>query len=243
MMHTTAARALRRVVSWYLFSAFAIIVVFATGLLFATQSQETSRADERLRASAARLMDEYRANPYGGRLPGEVSVDSLSQLGPGDRAAYLLDSTGASVHGEPVSDWGAQFGRDAIRLGELARDMREGDKTYRVYAERFTGPDSAAYVALVVADRPEIEDQYVGLVVLFTAGAIVCLAAVVGIGVVITRRDLAAIARIPAVAIPAERPALESIRKEIRQLLARVDEALAESPPPNVETEKGPKST
>src|SRR5439155_5817548 len=62
-------------------------------------------------------------------------------------------------------------------------------------AERFVGVDSRPYVAVAMADRLELEDEFASLIRAFIAAALIALVLVAGGGYVLVRQATAPIAR------------------------------------------------
>src|SRR5204862_6302370 len=65
----------------------------------------------------------------------------------------------------------------------------------RLYAEPFSGTTGATYVAVAVADRRELEDEYASLIEAFGAAALAALLLVIGGGTLLVRKSSAPIER------------------------------------------------
>src|SRR5207245_8967029 len=111
------------------------------------------------------------------------------------------------------------------RSRDASREAAEGKHPYRnldapdgrelrVYVERFTGTTGRAYVAAVVADRMELENEYTSLIEAFAAAALAALLLVAGGGSFLVRKSAA----------PVER-----LMEQMRRFMA---DAAHEAPPP-----------
>src|SRR5207237_3386140 len=65
----------------------------------------------------------------------------------------------------------------------------------RVYVERFSGTTGTPYVAAVVADRLELEDEYASLIEAFAAAALAAMLLVAGGGSLLVRKSTAPVQR------------------------------------------------
>src|SRR2546422_8480987 len=75
-----------------------------------------------------------------------------------------------------MADWIRDAVRRAASSGHGYGNLEApDDRELRLYVERFTGTSGAPYVAAVVADRGELEDEYVHLIEAFAAAAVVAL--------------------------------------------------------------------
>src|SRR3989449_11350013 len=73
--------------------------------------------------------------------------------------------------------------REAARTGWADRDFETPtDHIVRLHAERFAGAAERSYVAAVVADRLELDEEYASLIRAFAAAALIALLLVAGSG-------------------------------------------------------------
>ena len=83
-------------------------------------------------------------------------------------AAARRDCGGEGWGTWPVLALAARLSRGRAGHADRERESPE-DRSLRLHAERFTGGGGAVYVAAVVADRMELEDQYASLIATFAA--------------------------------------------------------------------------
>src|SRR5207245_4615727 len=82
--------------------------------------------------------------------------------------------------------------REAVKSKRGFRnlDARGGPKV-RLYAEPFSGTTGATYVAVALADRMELEDEYASLIEAFGAAALAALLLVIVGGSLLVRKSTA----------------------------------------------------
>src|SRR5256712_10903203 len=123
-------------------------------------------------------------------------VDAVDDLHIPDRSMYLLDADGQPIKPTPMADWIRDAVRRAASSGHGYRNLQApDDRELRLYVERFTGTSGAPYVAAVVADRGELEDEYVHLIEAFAAAAVAALLLLTGGGYVLIRKSTAPVER------------------------------------------------
>ena len=171
------ARLRLQLTAWYA-GVFTVVLALLGGGLFLTIRHQMSRhLDTSLRAAAAaleraaRIREAERANARG------AVVDAVDELHIPDRLLYLLDADGQPIKPTPIADWIRDAVRETARSGHGYRSLQApDDRELRLYVERFTGTSGAPYVAAVVADRGELEDEYVHLIEAFAAAAVAAIA-------------------------------------------------------------------
>jgi len=156
---------------------FILILGLLGGGLFLTVRHQMSRQlDVSLKAAtaalerAARIREAERANARG------AVVDAVDELHV--RAAPCISSieAGHPIKPDAAPAWIQDAGREAVGAGHADREVETPeDRTLRLHAERFTGAGGAVYVAAVMADRVELEDQYASLIETFAAAALAAL--------------------------------------------------------------------
>src|SRR2546425_8434305 len=172
----TLARLRLQLTAWYA-GVFTLVLVLLGGGLFLTIRHQMSRhLDTSLRAAAAaleraaRIREAERASARG------AVVDAVDELHIPDRSLYLLDADGQPIKPTPMADWIRDAVRRAASSGHGYGNLEApDDRELRLYVERFTGTSGAPYVAAVVADRGELEDEYVHLIEAFAAAAVAAL--------------------------------------------------------------------
>ena len=123
-------------------------------------------------------------------------ADAVEELHIPDRTLYLFDSAGTPIIPAAVSTQVQLAARDAARGGTVDRNLHAlHDHDTRLHAERFLGGSGTPYVALVTADRVELEDQYASLIETLAAGALAALVLVAAGGWFLVRQSTAPIER------------------------------------------------
>src|SRR5256884_2121708 len=92
--------------------------------------------------------------------------------------------------------WIRDAAQQAVQSPHGYRDLNAPDgRDLRIYAERFSGTTGAPYIAAVVADRIELEDEYASLIKTFGAAALAALLLIAGGGYILVRKSTAPIER------------------------------------------------
>src|SRR3989442_2164142 len=173
-MMAPLARLRLRLTLWYAATFAVILVALGGGLLVAMRHWLSHRLDHSLQVAAAALIRATHTLEQERATTG-VS-DAVEELHIPDRDLYLLDATGRPLTPARADAWIVGAARTAVRTGRAQIDAESPDgREVRVYAESFTGQGGAAYVAAVVADRMEFEDQNAALLGAFAGAALVAL--------------------------------------------------------------------
>lgn len=231
----TSLRRLRlQLTGWYAGVFTLVLVLLGAGLFLTIRQQMSRRLDGSLAAAAAaleraeRIREAERASARG------AVVDAVEELHIPERSLYLLDGDAVPVTPPDVADWIREAARGAVRSGHDYTNLDAPDhRELRLYAERFTGASGAAYIAAVMADRGELEDEYASLIEAFAVAALAGLALIAGGGYVLVRKSTA----------PAERSmdqmrrfvadAAHELRTPITVLRTRAEVALAQPRDPD----------
>ena len=176
---------------------FTLILGLLGGGLFLTVRRQMSRQlDVSLKAAtaalerAAQIREAEQANARG------AVVDAVDELHVPGRTLYLFDDAGQPIKPAAAPAWIQDAARTAARDGRADREWESPDeRTLRLHAERFKGNSGTGYVAVVVADRVELEDQYASLIETFAAAALVALLLVAGGGYLLVRKSTAPVER------------------------------------------------
>src|SRR2546430_4086603 len=177
------ARLRLQLTAWYAGVLVLVLVLLGSGLFLTVRRQMSRHLDASVRAAAAaleqaaRIRESERAGARG------AVVDAVDELHIPDRSLYLLDDDFHPIKPAVVPDWI----RDAFRhAGQAKHGYRDVDAPdgheLRVYVERFNGTTGTPYVAAVVADRLELEDEYASLIEAFAAAALAAMLLVAGGG-------------------------------------------------------------
>src|SRR3989454_11423447 len=170
------ARLRLQLTAWYAGVFTLVLALLGGGLFLTIRHQMSWHLDTSLRAAAAaleraaRIREAERASARG------AVVDAVDELHIPDRSLYLLDADGQPIKPTPMADWIRDAVRRAASSGHGYRNLEApDDRELRLYVGRFTGTSGAPYVAAVVADRGELEDEYVHLIEAFAAAAVAAL--------------------------------------------------------------------
>jgi signal transduction histidine kinase len=117
-------------------------------------------------------------------------VDAVDELHIPERSLYLLDGAGNPVKPATVEPWVIAAARPALLRSSLDADL-DSPRELRLHAERFTVGSGTRYVAVAVANRGELEEEYVSLIGAFGAGALVAVVLVAAGGYVLVRQSTA----------------------------------------------------
>ena len=222
---------------WYAGVLTLILVVLGLGLFHAIRRQISRQLDLSLVAAAqaleraARVRDVERA-----RARGPVA-DAVEELHIPDRTLYFFDSSGVPIIPATVTPAIQAAARDAARAGAVDRNLHAPhDHDARLHAERFTGGSGTPYIALVTADRVELEDQYASLIETLAAGALAALVLVAAGGWFLVRQSTAPIERSMDRMRRFMADAAHELRTPVTILRTRADLALGQPRDPGRDT-------
>jgi len=190
------ARLRLQLTAWYAGVLVLVLAVLGVGLFFTVRRQMARHLDVSLRAAAAALEQAARIRETEQAGAHGAVVDAVDELHIPDRSLYLLDQDVHPIKPAALPD----------RIRDAIREAAEGKHPYRnldapdgrelrVYVERFTGTTGRAYVAAVVADRMELENEYTSLIEAFAAAALAALLLVAGGGSFLVRKSAAPVER------------------------------------------------
>ena len=214
---------------WYAGVLTLILLVLGLGLFQAIRRQISRQLDLSLAAAtqalerAARVREVERAQARG------PVADAVEELHIPDRTLYFFDSTGAPIIPAAVPPAIQAAARDAARSGTIDRNLHPSrDQRTRLHAERFVGGSGTPYVAIAIADRVELEDQYASLIENLAAGALAALALVAAGGWFLVRQSTAPIERSMDRMRRFMADAAHELRTPVTILRTRADLALAQ---------------
>jgi signal transduction histidine kinase len=190
------ARLRVQLTAWYAGVLGLVLLVLGAGLFFTVRRQMARHLDVSLRAAAAALEQAARIRETESAAAHGAVVDAVDELHIPDRSLYLLSDDFHPIKPAVVPDWIREAIRQAAPGDQPYRNLDAPDgRELRVYAERFTGTTGASYVAGVVADRMELEDEYTSLIEAFAAAALAALVLVAGGGSILVRKSAAPVER------------------------------------------------
>lgn len=192
------ARLRLQLTAWYAGVLTLVLVLLGAGLFVTIRQQVLGHLDRSLRAAAAALEGAARIRETERAAARGAVVDAVDELHIPDRSLYLLDERGG---GGPIKPGDApNWVREAARLAVVPeRGYRNVDgpdgHELRLYAERFTGTTGTGYVAVVVADRIELKEEYAALFATFAVATLAALLLVGGGGYFLVRKSTAPVER------------------------------------------------
>jgi signal transduction histidine kinase len=180
----------RRLTLWYTGTFGGILLLLGTGLFWVIHSQVSQRLDASLadatkalrRAAEIRELESAKAR-------GDV-VDAVDELHIPDRSLYLFDGAGNPLKPAVVEPWVAAAARRAVQRGAVDEDF-DTPRELRLHGERFRVGSGTPYVAVVVGDRGELEEEYASLLGAFGVGALLAVVLVAAGGTVLVRLSTA----------------------------------------------------
>jgi len=181
---------------WYV-GVFTLVFALLGGGLFLTIRHQMSRhVDKSLGAAAAALEQAARIRETERASARGAVVDAVDELHIPERSLYLLDEDGQAIKPATVPVRIREAAQEAVQSQHGYRNLDAPDgRELRIYAERFTGTTGTPYIAAVVADRMELEDEYASLIKTFGAAALAALLLVAGGGYILVRKSTAPIER------------------------------------------------
>ena len=190
------ARVRWRLTAWYVGILLSILGVLGGGLYLAVRHRLSQQLDVSLHSATAALIHAARIREAEQAPAKGVRADALDELHIPDRSLYLFAAGATPVRPLAAPGWIRDAAREAEQTGGADRDFETPeDHIVRLHAERFTGADGRPYVAVAMADRLELEDEYASLIRAFVAAALIALALVAGGGYVLVRQSMVPIER------------------------------------------------
>jgi signal transduction histidine kinase len=181
-----------RLTAWYVVTLSLILILLGVGLFFSVRYQFSRQLDDSLHSATLELVRAARIREMESRSARGRVVDAVDELDIPDRILYLLDIDGKPVKPATAARWISEAAREAgqSRLGQLTleRGMPD-DRTLRLHALRFTLASGQPLVAVAVADRVELEDQYADLIAAFAGAALAAVLLVAGGGFILVRKS------------------------------------------------------
>ncbi len=180
-----------RLTAWYAGTFLTIGLVLGVGLFTAIATQIDRELDLSLRRAARELIGAARVREMERHQARGAVVDAVDELHIPDRALYLFDGEGRIVRPDSAPASLGKLALQAVAEGIVDATVRErgSERRSQVHAERFRLADGNWYVALVAADRVELEDRYALLIALFAVAALAALGLVTGGGMLLARKS------------------------------------------------------
>lgn len=222
---------------WYV-GVFTLVFALLGGGLFLTIRHQMSRhVDKSLGAAAAALEQAARIRETERASARGAVVDAVDELHIPERSLYLLDEDGRAIKPATVPVRIREAAQEAVQSQHGYRNLDAPDgRELRIYAERFTGTTGTPYIAAVVADRMELEDEYASLIKTFGAAALAALLLVAGGGYILVRKSTAPIERSMDQMRRFMADAAHELRTPITLLRTRADVAVTQARDPDRDT-------
>lgn len=190
----TLGRLRVRLTLWYAATFAVILLLLGAGLFLAIGTQVSRRIDASLVSATAaivRATHDLEAERAAG-----VAADAVEELHIPDRELYLFEGSGRPITPAQADPWISDAARIAAATGRAdVQHVGPGGHERRLHAERFTGGSGTGYVAVAVAERPNIREQYASLIGIFGAAALAALVLVVVGGFVLARQSTVPVER------------------------------------------------
>lgn len=190
----TLGRLRVRLTLWYAGTFAFILLLLGAGLFLAIGSQVSRRIDQSLRSATAaieRATHDLEIERAAGR-----AADAVEELHIPDRDLYLFDANGRPITPDQADAWVSDAARAALATGSADRQRQaEAGNESRLHAVRFTSGTGATFVAVAVAERPNIREQYASLIGIFGAAALAALLLVAAGGLLLARQSTAPVER------------------------------------------------
>jgi signal transduction histidine kinase len=190
----TLSRLRVRLTLWYAATFAVILLLLGAGLFVAIGTQVSRRMDVSLAAATAAI--ERATHDLEAERAAGVAADAVEELHIPDRDLYLFDANGRPITPQAADAWIAAAARAATATGSNdAQLMMANGQQSRLHAQRFTGRTGTMYVALAVGQRPNIREQYAGLIGIFGAAAFAALIMVALGGFLLARQSTVPVER------------------------------------------------
>src|SRR5438034_756266 len=165
------ARLRLQLTAWYAGVFSLVLALLGAGLFLTIRHQMSRHVDKSLSAAAAALEQAARIRETERASARGAVVDAVDELHIPDRSLYLLDENERPIKPAEAPGWVLEATHQAVRSKHGYRNLEAPDgRELRIYAGRFTGTTGTPYIAAVVADRLELEDEYTSLIETFAAG-------------------------------------------------------------------------
>src|SRR5438093_466357 len=190
------ARLRLQLTAWYAGVFSLVLALLGAGLFLTIRHQMSRHVDKSLSAAAAALEQAARIRETERASARGAVVDAVDELHIPDRSLYLLDEKERPIKPAEAPGWVLEATHQAVRSKHGYRNLDAPDgRELRIYAGRFTGTTGIPYIAAVVADRLELEDEYTSLIETFAAAALAALLLVAGGGYLLIRKSTAPVER------------------------------------------------
>jgi len=159
----TLSRLRVRLTLWYAATFTLILVLLGAGLFLAIGTQVSRRIGLSLAGATAAIV--RATHDLENERAASGAADAVEELHIPDRELYLFDTNGRALTPPQADLWIVDAARAAATSGSVdAQHVTGGSHERRLHAERFTGRSGTPYVAVAVAELPDIREQYASLI-------------------------------------------------------------------------------
>jgi len=223
------ARLRLQLTAWYAGVFTLVLALLGTGLFLTIRHQMSRHVDKLLSAAAGALQEAARIRETERSSAHGAVVDAVDELHIPERSLYLFDENERPIKPAEAPAWVLEATHQAVRSKHGYRNLDAPDgRELRIYAARFTGTTGTPYIAAVVADRLELEDEYTSLIETFAAAALAALLLVAGGGYLLIRKSSAPVERSMDQMRRFMADAAHELRTPITILRTRAEVALAQ---------------
>lgn len=168
-------------------------MLLAGGLFIELQRQFSVQLSESLKDAVIELQRAATIREMEQHASGRV-VDAVDELRVPDRFLYLLSPSGRPIKPDTAAAWIQSAARAAAKGRPVSQEaVVAPDVTFQLYAKRFVLQSGTELIAVAVADKVEMEDEYADLITAFSAAAVFALILVAGGGWLLMRKSTAPI--------------------------------------------------
>jgi signal transduction histidine kinase len=218
--------------AWYAGTFSVILFVFGLGI-FTIITKIMARSDEESLHKAVSAIERAAAIRLSERAieARDHVVDALTELNIPQRSLYLFDDSARMIVPDTANLYVRQAAVATLQQGVYDRHFKinndsPDERKFELHGERFTLRDGKTYVAVAVADRVELEDQYWSLIVRFALAAILAILAISAVGWFLARKSIEPIERNLALLRRFVADAAHELRTPVSVLRSRADVTL-----------------
>lgn len=227
----TLSRLRVRLTLWYAGTFAFILLVLGAGLFLSISTQVSRRIDSSLTEATAAI--ERATHDLEAERAAGQAADAVEELHIPDRDLYLFDGTGKPITPPHAPAWIADAAYAAAATGRTnAQQISRDGRHWRLHAERFAAPSATRYVAVAVAERPNLREQYAGLIGIFGTAALAALILVAAGGFFLARQSTVPVERAMEQMQRFMADAAHELRTPVTILRTRAEIALSHSRDP-----------